>query len=177
MAFVFIVLLSPVMAVVAILVKLTSQGPILFWSSRVGRNGMMFRMPKFRTMTTCSKIMAREIASNEDCKMTPIGRFLRRSSLDELPQLWSILKGDMSFIGPRPLLPCDTVSILRTQYREITSIRPGLTGLAQVNGRNFVTPRNKARYDAFYARRACGILDAKIILATFRILHRVDFVK
>jgi O-antigen biosynthesis protein WbqP len=176
-ALTFFVLLLPLMAGLWLAVRLTSKGPGLFWSERVGRNGKVFRMPKFRTMTVCSKVLSRELAGENDCKMTPIGDFLRRTSLDEIPQFWSVLLGHMSLIGPRPVLPQDKAAALRASCDYTLSVRPGITGLAQVNGRNFVSPRRKARYDAFYAREMCLMLDAKILLATIGILHRHDLVQ
>lgn len=158
-------------------VKLTSPGPGLFWSDRVGRNGKIFKMPKFRTMTVCSKIVSREKAAECDITLTPIGQFLRTSSIDELPQFYSVLIGDMSLIGPRPVLPEDEASVLRSSCEKTMKIRPGITGLAQIKGRNFVSPRHKARYDAFYAHNMCAVFDAKIIAKTVSILRRTDYVQ
>lgn len=172
-----LVVLAPLLLGVWFAVRLTSKGPGIFWSERVGRNGDVFLMPKFRTMTVCSKIMPREHATVQDFKMTPIGSFLRRTSLDEFPQFLSIAIGHMSFIGPRPLLQGDEGELARRCYAEISRLRPGLTGLAQVKGRNGVLPRSKARYDAFYAREFCLLLDTKIILSTLKILHRSDMIR
>ncbi|MGB6317696.1 MAG: sugar transferase [Litorimonas sp.] len=172
----FTALLVPMM-IIWLAVRLTSKGPGLFWSERVGRNGRIFRMPKFRTMTTCSKVMSRELAGADDCKMTPIGQFLRNTSLDEVPQFWSVIMGHMSLIGPRPVLASDLAAELRASCEATMSVRPGITGLAQINGRNFVTPRRKVRYDAFYAREMCLVLDMKILMTTIGILHRHDLVK
>ena len=124
-------------------------------------------MPKFRSMTALSKVMSREAVTEGDIELTSIGAFIRKTSLDELPQLWSVLKGDMSFIGPRPLLHNDQCLEVRRNYPDIYSVRPGITGLAQVNGRNFISPRNKSRYDSFYSKRACLFLDTRIIMRTF----------
>lgn len=176
-AVILLILLSPLMLIIAAAVWSTSKGSALFWSDRVAKGGGTFRMPKFRTMTICSKVMSRELAGQDDCKLTPIGAFLRKSSLDELPQLWSIACGHMSFIGPRPVLPFDDAARLRKGYAELSAIRPGITGLAQIKGRNFVNPRNKARYDAFYAREMCLFLDMKIVFKTIGILHRTELVK
>lgn len=165
------------LTLVWVLVRLTSKGPGLFWSDRVGRGGLIFRMPKFRTMTTCSKVVSREHAKPSDIKMTPIGQFLRKTSIDELPQLYSVLVGHMSLIGPRPVLPGDEATRLRSTCHKTMAVRPGITGLAQIKGRNNVSPRQKARYDAFYAREMCMILDAKILMKTFQILHRTDYVR
>jgi len=158
--------LLPIIIIAFIAVKVTSDGPGVFWSSRTGQDGRLFVMPKLRTMTICSKLVSRELASGEDVKVTPIGKFLRRTSIDELPQLWSVLIGDMSLVGPRPILEHDYALQERNSRPEIYSVKPGITGLAQVNGRNFVTPRNKAKYDEFYAANVCAILDFKIAWKT-----------
>jgi len=167
-----ILFFMPLLAVVTIASKLSSSGPVLFWSERVGLEGRIFKMPKFRSMSTCSKIISRENATTEDIKITPFGRFIRRTSIDELPQLWCVLKGDMSLIGPRPLLLDDQTTLLRQAYSKIYDVKPGITGLAQVNGRNFITRRNKTRYDFFYATRVCFILDLKIALSTIWVVLR-----
>lgn len=172
-----IVLLAPIMILTAIAVKITSEGPILFWSKRRGLHGELFSMPKFRTMTVGSKVVSRELASYEDITYTPIGKFLRKTSLDELPQLWVVLTGKMSLIGPRPLIENDQAEESRLNNKVIYSVKPGITGLAQVNGRNFITVQNKTRYDAFYASRACLILDVKIVLKTLGVLFKADMVK
>ncbi len=174
---VMLVSLTPLLILISIAVALTSKGPVLFWSSRRGIKGEAFSMPKFRTMTQCSKVLSREVASESDVCFTPIGQFLRKTSLDELPQFWSVLKGDMSLIGPRPLLFHDYANEHREQHPAIFSVRPGITGLAQVNGRSFITPRNKIRYDAFYAGRMCMVLDLKIIVKTFGVILNTKMVK
>ena len=176
-AVVLLVFFAPLLLIVWCLVRLTSEGPGLFWSERVGRNGTTFMMPKFRTMTRDSKLLSRELAQPGDCSVTELGHILRKSSIDELPQLWCILRGDMSFIGPRPVLPNDQAVKIRDMYEGVSKVRPGMTGLAQINGRNLVSPRNKARYDAFYAREVCLFLDAKIVMKTLAILHRTEMVK
>lgn len=175
-AAVLLIVLSPVILIAAIAVRLTSEGPSLFWSSRTGQDGKMFMMPKLRTMTICSKLMSREVALGTDVKVTKLGRILRRTSIDELPQLWSVLKGDMSFVGPRPILEHDYALQERNSRPEIYSVKPGITGLAQVNGRNFVSPRNKARYDAFYANRVCFMLDFKIAWKTLGAVFRPQII-
>ncbi len=173
----FIILLSPLLLIAALLVKLTSDGPVIFYSDRLGLDGNVFRMPKFRTMTTCSRVMSRETATDADIKLTPIGNLLRKSSIDELPQLWSVVKGDMSLIGPRPLIPNDNANDLRMDNPVIYTVRPGITGLAQINGRSFIKPQNKVRYDAFYAQRVCMILDIKILSRTFITIFDTKSVK
>ncbi|WP_371398469.1 sugar transferase [Fretibacter rubidus] len=172
-----LLMLTPVLLVTALAVALTSKGPILFWSARTGYKGQPFMMPKFRTMTQGSKVMQREIATDNDISVTKVGHVLRKCSLDELPQLWSVLKGDMSLIGPRPLLVNDQVIEQRAKHAEIFDVKPGITGLAQVNGRNFITMRNKVRYDAFYANRVCMLLDMKIALRTFGAVIDTKLVK
>lgn len=172
-----LVCLLPVFIISAIAVKLTSPGPILFWSKRRGLDGKVFNMPKFRTMTVESKVMSRESATENDYTFTPIGKFLRKFSIDEIPQLCLVFFGSMSLIGPRPLIIKDRAEEARFNNAVIYRVRPGITGLAQVNGRNLLTPKNKTRYDAFYATKLCMILDAKIILKTLSILFDTRLVK
>ena len=164
------IFLLPVYLAIFIAVKATSKGEVIFWSERIGLDGKAFKMPKFRSMTSCSKVVSREQANGDDFCLTPIGNFLRKTSLDEIPQLWSVLVGHMSLIGPRPLLGSDQVSELRKNYPEIYSVRPGITGLAQVNGRSYISPRNKRRYDSFYSQRACIILDTRILIRTVAVV-------
>jgi len=161
------VLLIPVL-LVASLVRLTSKGPILYWSDRVGANNQIFQMPKFRSMQVDTPAVATHLLSNPDVYLTPIGSFLRKSSLDELPQLWSILKGDMSFVGPRPALfnQHDLID-LRTRGG-VHHLTPGLTGWAQINGRDELPIPQKVALDIEYMHRQSLIFDIKIILLTFR---------
>lgn len=161
-----LLLLAPIMALLWLLVFVTSGGPGLFWSQRVGRNGRVFWMPKYRTMSEGAPLSPREVLEGADAHITPVGAWLRRSALDELPQLWCILVGDMSIIGPRPLLPSDPGVAARRQFPEALNVRPGLSGLAQVVGRNSVSPRRKARLDALYARRVSFGLDLQIFWRT-----------
>lgn len=161
-----LVILAPLMLLIWLAVYVTSGGPGLFWSQRVGRDGCIFWMPKYRTMTEGAPLSPREVLEGADGHITPVGAWLRRSALDELPQLYCILVGDMSVIGPRPLLPNDPAVAARRHFPAATAARPGLSGLAQVVGRNSVTPRRKARLDAFYARRASFGLDAQIFWRT-----------
>lgn len=151
-------------------VRLTSKGPGLHWSKRIGRGGREFWMPKFRTMHHGAPSTSRELLVNAKEHITPLGAVLRRWSLDELPQLICILKGDMSFVGPRPLLPDDPAQIARNGFPDALAVRPGLSGLAQVRGRNHVSPRRKARLDAFYARVRSGPYDLEIFVRTFLVL-------
>lgn len=161
-----IVALAPLMLMIWALVYVSSGGPGLFWSQRVGRDGRIFWMPKFRTMVDDAPLSPREVLKGAESHITPIGAWLRRSALDELPQLFCILKGDMSIIGPRPLLANDPGVEARRRFPDAMSARPGLSGLAQVIGRNSVSPRRKARLDAFYARSASFGLDLIIFWRT-----------
>lgn len=159
-------LLVPV-ALVALAVHLTSRGPALYWSDRVGRGNKIFRMPKFRSMRLGTPAVATHLLADAKSHLTPIGSFLRKSSLDELPQLWSILKGDMSFVGPRPALFNQTDLIeLRTQ-RGVHELVPGLTGWAQVNGRDELPIPDKVNLDAEYLDRRSLWFDFRILWLTF----------
>ncbi|OOG44806.1 sugar transferase [Polaromonas sp. A23] len=167
-----IFLLLPVL-MIALMVRLTSRGPVLYWSDRVGRNNLIFRMPKFRSMRTDTPAVATHLLRNPDSYLTPIGSFLRKSSLDELPQLWSILRGDMSFVGPRPALfnQHDLIA-LRTQ-NGVHTLLPGLTGWAQINGRDELPIPDKVRLDVDYLQRRSIGLDIRIIwLTALKVLRR-----
>lgn len=154
------------MVVVAVAVKTTSPGPAIYWSDRVGRNNTLFRMPKFRSMRIDTPAVATHLLSDTQNWLTPIGGFLRKSSLDELPQLWSILVGDMSIVGPRPaLFNQDDLIALRTE-QGVHRLRPGLTGWAQVNGRDELPIPEKVALDAEYLRRRSILLDLKTIWMT-----------
>lgn len=149
-----------------LLVKLTSKGPVFYWSDRVGRNNIIFRMPKFRSMRVETPAVATHLLADPSVYLTPIGSFLRKTSLDELPQLWSILKGDMSFVGPRPaLFNQDDLIELRTQ-KGIHQLTPGLTGWAQVNGRDELPIPIKVDFDQYYLVNQSFLLDLKIIFKT-----------
>lgn len=163
-------LLAPPLALIWLAVRLTSRGPGLHWSERIGRDGQSFWMPKFRTMHVEAPSAARELLANAKEHITPLGGLLRRWSVDELPQLVCIVKGDMSFVGPRPLLPEDPGQAARHAFPDALAVRPGLSGLAQVRGRNLVSPRRKARLDAFYARARSGPYDLEIFARTFLVL-------
>lgn len=154
------------MALIAIAVKLTSKGPALHWSDRVGRNNLIFRMPKFRSMRIGTPQLPTHLLSNPEVFLTPIGSFLRRTSIDEWPQLFSILKGDLSFVGPRPaLFNQDDLVALRTE-RGIHRLVPGLTGWAQVNGRDELPIPVKVGLDGEYLERRSLELDLKILAMT-----------
>jgi len=159
----------------AITVKLTSTGSILYWSDRIGRNNKIFKMPKFRTMRVDTPAVATHLLPDAKQFLTPIGSFLRKSSLDELPQLWSIIKGDMSFVGPRPaLFNQDDLIALRTQYG-VEKLMPGLTGWAQINGRDELPIPAKVKLDVDYMNNQSIFLDFKIIFLTvLKVLCRDD---
>ena len=167
------IFLLPVITVVAILIKLTSKGAILYWSARVGRHNQLFQMPKFRTMRVDTPAVATHLLHDPKQFLTPIGGFLRKSSLDELPQLWSILLGDMSFVGPRPaLFNQDDLIALRTEYG-VEKILPGLTGWAQINGRDELAIPDKVALDVQYLQQQGFWMDVKIIALTFiKVLRR-----
>jgi len=164
--FVALVLIIPI-AFVALLVRLTSKGPALYWSDRVGIGNALFKMPKFRSMKVDTPAIATHLLKDPKSVLTPIGDFLRKSSLDELPQLWSILKGDMSFVGPRPaLFNQDDLIALRTE-KGVDKLLPGLTGWAQVNGRDELPIPQKVDLDFEYLQKCSFIFDFKILWITF----------
>jgi O-antigen biosynthesis protein WbqP len=152
---------------IALIVRLTSSSPILYWSERVGRHNKTFKMPKFRSMHVDTPAVAKHLLACPKSYCTPIGSFLRKTSLDELPQLWSILVGDMSFVGPRPaLFNQDDLITLRTQYG-VDKLVPGLTGWAQVNGRDELSIPVKVQYDVEYLQKQSFWFDMKIMGLTF----------
>jgi O-antigen biosynthesis protein WbqP len=167
-----ILLFLPILTV-ALAVRLTSSGPVLYWSDRVGRQNYLFKMPKFRSMRIDTPAVATHLLQRPDQWLTPIGSFLRKSSLDELPQLWSILKGDMSFVGPRPaLFNQDDLIALRTE-NGIHELMPGLTGWAQVNGRDELPTIQKVQLDLEYLQRRSLKFDLKILWITaLKVLSR-----
>ena len=166
-------LLLPLIVFVAVLVRLTSPGPVLYWSERVGRHNKIFRMPKFRSMRIDTPAVATHLLQNPDQWLTPIGSFLRKTSLDELPQLWSILKGDMSFVGPRPaLFNQDDLIALRTDAG-VHELLPGLTGWAQINGRDELPIPDKVKLDIEYLQRHSFVFDLGILWMTLlKVLRR-----
>ncbi len=168
-----VVLIAP-MIILALLVKATSRGPFLYWSDRVGVGNRIFRMPKFRTMRIDTPAVATHLLSNPDQFLTPIGSFLRKWSLDEFPQLWSVLKGDMSFVGPRPALynQGDLVA-LRTE-RGVHLLIPGITGWAQINGRDDNPIPKKVEFDEYYLNHRSFYFDLKILLLTFLKVTRAE---
>ena len=162
-----LVLLVLPLCVLALAIKLSSKGPVLYWSERVGKNNCLFSMPKFRSMRTDTPAVATHLLTHPEQYITPIGSFLRKTSLDEVPQLWSILVGHMSFVGPRPALfnQQDLIE-LRTQYG-VQILLPGLTGWAQINGRDELAIADKVRFDAEYLSRRSMALDVAILWKTF----------
>jgi len=167
-----LVLVLPV-GLVALAVRLTSPGPALYWSDRVGRGNAIFRMPKFRSMRVGTPAVATHLLTNASAHLTPIGGFLRKSSLDELPQLWSILVGDMSFVGPRPALFNQHDLIALRTAQGVDQLTPGLTGWAQVNGRDELPIPAKVALDAEYLQRRSLGFDLRILWMTFvKVLRR-----
>ena len=162
-----VLVLSLPMLLVALAVRVTSAGPAMYWSDRVGRHNKLFKMPKFRTMQVGTPTVATHLLTDARSHLTPIGTFLRKSSLDELPQLWSILAGDMSFVGPRPALfnQQDLIN-LRTE-QGVHDLVPGLTGWAQVNGRDELPIPQKVELDAEYLKRQGFLFDVMILWMTF----------
>lgn len=167
------ILILPIV-LVALMVRLTSPGPALYWSDRVGRHNRIFKMPKFRSMRIGTPAVATHLLQDPRIYLTPIGSFLRKSSLDELPQLWSILVGDMSFVGPRPaLFNQDDLIALRTEF-EVHELLPGLTGWAQINGRDELPIPDKVKLDVEYLRRQSFWFDVRILWLTFIKVIRRD---
>ncbi len=160
------VLLVP-LAAIAFMVKLTSKGPVLYWSDRVGINNSIFKMPKFRTMKIDTPVVATHLLDNPDTYLTNIGSFLRKTSLDELPQLISVLKGDMSFVGPRPALYNQDDLIEQRTGKGVHRLIPGITGWAQINGRDDIPIPKKVELDEYYLKNFSFMLDIKILIYTF----------
>jgi O-antigen biosynthesis protein WbqP len=169
-----LVILSPLIIFVILLVKSTNKGPTLYWSDRVGQRNIIYKMPKFRTMQLGTPTLATHLLADSSQYLTPVGSFLRKTSLDELPQLWSILVGDMSFVGPRPaLFNQDDLIALRTRYG-VDALTPGLTGWAQINGRDELSIPDKVQYDVEYLQRKSFWFDMKILGLTFLKVVRRD---
>jgi O-antigen biosynthesis protein WbqP len=163
------------LVLIALWVKATSPGPVLYWSDRVGRNNVLFRMPKFRSMRIDTPEVATHLLENPAQWLIPIGSFLRRSSLDELPQFWSILRGHMSLVGPRPALHNQHDLIAQRTQAGIHMLRPGLTGWAQINGRDELPIAQKVALDAWYLEHRSLALDMVILLRTaLKVLRRDD---
>jgi len=166
-------LLGIPMLLITIAIRLTSKGRVLYWSDRVGKNNDIFKMPKFRSMLIDTPTVATHLLDNPDSYLSPIGGFLRRSSLDEIPQLFSVLKGDMSFVGPRPaLFNQEDLIALRTE-KGVDKLLPGITGWAQVNGRDELSIPDKVALDVEYLNRQSFWLDVKILWMTFlKVMNR-----
>jgi len=155
------------MLILAVLVKASSKGPVLYWSDRVGKNNQLFRMPKFRSMRIGTPAVATHLLTEPGRYLTPMGEFLRKTSLDELPQIWSIIKGDMSFVGPRPaLFNQDDLIELRTRHG-VHRLVPGLTGWAQINGRDELPIPQKVAFDIEYLNKKSINFDLYILWLTF----------
>ncbi len=173
MAILGLVILAIPMAIIAATVKFTSPGPVLYRSDRVGRGNRIFRMPKFRTMRIDTPEVATHLLTDSRQWITPIGRFLRKTSLDELPQLWSVLVGDMSFVGPRPALFNQHDLIELRALHSVHNLVPGITGWAQINGRDELSITEKVAYDRYYLIHQSFLLDSRVLLGTFaRVLRR-----
>jgi O-antigen biosynthesis protein WbqP len=168
-----VLLLLPVLIAIALMIQVTSKGPALYWSDRIGCGNKTFRMPKFRSMRVSTPQVATHLLADSSNYITPLGSFLRRTSLDELPQLWSILKGDLSFVGPRPaLFNQDDLIALRTK-RGIHFLVPGLTGWAQVNGRDELPIPVKVQFDYEYLQRKSFLFDLQIVgMTAVKVLRR-----
>lgn len=162
----FLVLFLPLLLLIALAVKLTSRGPIIHWSKRVGRDNRLFNMPKFRTMRTGTPQLATHLLMDSERYLTPIGSFLRKSSLDELPQLFSVLNGDLSLVGPRPALFNQDDLIEMRRERGVHMLLPGITGWAQINGRDKIPMSVKVRCDHEYLQRRSLAFDLKILVKT-----------
>ena len=174
LALIAAIILSILFLCVALLVHLTSKGPMLYWSQRVGKNNQLFLMPKFRSMWIDTPAVATHLLNNPETSLTPIGSFLRKSSLDELPQLWTIFKGEMSFVGPRPALFNQDDLISQRTEAGVHMLTPGLTGWAQINGRDELPIPQKVALDVEYMKRQSFAFDLKIILLTFLKVLRKD---
>jgi O-antigen biosynthesis protein WbqP len=170
--FALIFLILPIL-IIWLLVRLTSSGPAIYWSHRIGINNKIFKMPKFRTMYLSAPVVATHLLKNPSRYLTPIGSFLRKASLDEIPQLWCIFLGRMSFVGPRPALFNQYDLIKLRTSKGVHHLMPGLTGWAQVNGRNDLSISKKVRFDVEYLKKKSFIFDLKILYLTFiKIIRR-----
>ncbi len=170
-----LLIISLPVVLIATAIRLTSEGPVIYWSDRVGENNRIFRMPKFRTMRVDTPAVATHLITTPEVYITPVGNLLRRTSLDELPQIWSILRGDMSVVGPRPALYNQNDLIEQRTKAGIDKLVPGLTGWAQVNGRDELAIPEKVSLDLEYMKRRSILFDLRIILMTFsKALHLRD---
>lgn len=167
----------PVALIIAIAIKFDSPGPILYWSLRIGKNGKPFAMPKFRSMCIGAPVVEAEKFLTADHYITRVGAFIRKTSLDEIPQFWSVLIGDMSLIGPRPLLPIEKHVLRLRKAAGVDKLLPGISGWAQVNGRTCISGDDKAALDAEYLQKQSLLFDIKIIFLTIlKVIRRDDIV-
>ena len=166
LAVLLLIIFLPLLLFLAIVVKITSKGPIIFWSQRVGKNNQLFWMPKFRTMLIETPNVATHLLTGANNYLTPVGSFLRKSSLDELPQLWSVIGGDMSFVGPRPALFNQTDLIDMRTAVGVHSLTPGITGWAQINGRDELALSEKVGFDQEYLQKRALVFDIQILWLT-----------
>ena len=164
---ILIIPISVITVIIGMIIKISSKGPVLYWSDRIGKNNMIFKMPKFRSMLISTPAVAAHLLDNPDSYLSPTGGFLRRSSLDELPQLFSVLKGDMSFVGPRPALFNQDDLIDLRKEKGVDKLLPGITGWAQVNGRDELSIPDKVALDVEYLNRQSFWFDIKILWMTF----------
>jgi O-antigen biosynthesis protein WbqP len=177
LSFLLIIALSPVLLFVVILIRSTSKGPSLYLSNRIGKDGVIFQMPKFRSMRIEAPVVATHLLDNPDTYLSPIGKFLRRSSLDELPQLFSVLRGDMSFVGPRPALHNQDDLIALRKEKGVEKLLPGITGWAQVNGRDELSITDKVDLDVEYMHRQSFWFDIKILYITLlKVVRRTGII-
>ena len=175
LSLILIIPISVITVIIGIMVKISSKGPILYRSYRIGKNNMTFKMPKFRSMLINTPAVATHLLDNPDSYLSSIGGFLRRSSLDELPQLFSVLKGDMSFVGPRPALFNQEDLMALRREKGIDKLLPGITGWAQVNGRDILTVTDKVDLDEVYMQHQSFWFDMKILWMTFlKVIRRDD---
>lgn len=172
-----LLLLGVPMLLIGLAVRLNSPGPALYWSLRVGRQGQPFLMPKFRSMRVGTPTVATHLLSDPESHVTPLGRWLRRTSLDELPQLWCIVRGDMSLVGPRPALCNQQTLHTMRETSGVYALAPGLTGWAQVHGRDDLDDIEKAAYDAEYLRTRCLALDLRILWRTALLVLRGEGIR
>jgi len=177
MALILLSLFCVPMLIIAAIVKLSSKGPVLYWSDRVGIGNAIFKMPKFRTMRIDTPAVATHLLENPGAYLTLFGYYLRKFSLDELPQLWSILKGDMSFVGPRPALYNQQDLIALRTSKGVHEIIPGITGWAQVNGRDDLPIPRKVDYDEYYLKNRSFLFDLKILYMTALKVVRAEGVR
>ena len=172
LASVFLIISVPILFIIFLILKLDSKESFLYWSKRVGKNKIIFYMPKIRTMKSDAPQIATHLMNDPELYLIPKGYFLRKTSLDELPQFWSILKGEMSFVGPRPALFNQYDLIESRQKKGINQLPPGLTGWAQINGRDELSISKKVTLEEFYLKRISFFFDLKIILKSFQIIFK-----